>query len=70
MGMDKKTAIDLLGGNSVKAAEALGVHRQAIEKWPDPLSPRIADRVIGYLARTKLSPKALDKLTGQAAQTL
>lgn len=61
--MDKKTAIDLLGGSVTAAAKALDVEYQAVRQWPDPLTKRIADRVLGHLARTKLTPKALEKLT-------
>lgn len=61
--MDKKTAIELLGGSVSAAAKTLGLEYQAVRQWPDPLTPRIADRVLAHMARTKLSPKALDKLT-------
>lgn len=67
--MDKKTAIDLLGGSITEAARSLDVKYQAVKKWPDPLPPRIADRVLAHLARTKLTPKALDKLTQQAKES-
>lgn len=63
--MDKKTAIDLLGGNVGKAADSLGITYQAVMKWPDPLPPKIADRVLAHMARTKLSAKVLDRLTSQ-----
>lgn len=66
--MDKKTAIDLLGGSIGAAAKTLDIHYQAVAKWPDPLSPRIADRVIAHLARTKLTPKAMEKLTQQSKE--
>jgi hypothetical protein len=52
--MRKTEAIELLGGTTASAAEALGVEYQAVAKWPDELSPRIADRVIAALARTHL----------------
>lgn len=68
--MKKKEAIDLLGGSVTAAAEALGVNYQAVRQWPDTLTPRIADRVLGYLARTKLTTKALDKLTSQPTTTV
>lgn len=67
--MDKKTAIDLLGGTIPAAANSLGTSYQAVKKWPDPLSPRIADRVIAHLARTKLTQKAMDKLTKQSGDS-
>lgn len=44
--MQKQAAIDLLGGTVVDAARALKVTYQAVDKWPDPLPPRIMDRVV------------------------
>jgi hypothetical protein len=52
--MRKTEAIELLGGTTSAAAEALGVEYQAVAKWPEELSPRVADRVIAALARTHL----------------
>lgn len=49
--MDKQTAINLLGGSISSAAKRIGVSYPAVRKWPDPLSPRIADRVEAALAR-------------------
>jgi len=49
--MEKQKAIDLLGGSVKAAAKALGVSYQAVDKWPDQLSPRVADRVLGAYAR-------------------
>jgi hypothetical protein len=52
--MRKERAIELLGGSVSLAAQAIGVTYQAIEKWPDPLPDRIADRVVAAIARQKL----------------
>jgi len=49
--MRKQDAIQLLGGTTKDAAQVLGVTFQAVSKWPDPLSDRIADRVRGAAAR-------------------
>jgi hypothetical protein len=49
--MLKSKAIELLGGSVASAAKAIGVSYQAVDKWPDELSPRIADRVLAALAR-------------------
>ncbi len=49
--MDKSEAINLLGGNTTSAAKAVGVKPQAVSGWPDPLPPRIADRVQAALWR-------------------
>ncbi len=49
--MDKKTAINLLGGTVTATADAIGVTYQAVHDWPDVLSARIADRVYAALAR-------------------
>ena len=59
--MQKETAIQNLGGSITAAAKAIGVSYQAVRKWPDPLPPRIADRVTAALVRlgeTKVKPKA------------
>lgn len=57
-GMLKTRALELLGG-SREAARQIGVTYQAVEKWPDELPPRIADRVVAALARQHLSLKKL-----------
>lgn len=57
--MDKAKAIELLGGTVTAAAEAIGVTYQAVEKWPDPLPDRIADRVVAAIARKHLPPHLL-----------
>jgi transcriptional repressor of cell division inhibition gene dicB len=49
--MTKNEAIALLGGTISAAAEAIGVTYQAINKWPDVLPQRIADRVQAALWR-------------------
>jgi hypothetical protein len=46
--MKKAQAIKLLAGkygNATDAARILGISRQAVYKWPDPLPRRIAKRV-------------------------
>lgn len=54
--MLKSKAIELLGGTVASAAEQIGVSYQAVDKWPDPLPDRIADRVLAALARKHLPP--------------
>lgn len=49
--MEKKQAIDLLGGSISKAAAAFGCTYRAVHKWPDHLPPTIADRVVAAFAR-------------------
>ena len=49
--MLKSQAIALLGGSVAAAAEAIGVTYQAVNKWPDELPERIADRVQAALWR-------------------
>ena len=51
--MFKAKAIELLGGSTAAAAKAVGVSYQAVDKWPEELPPRIADRVLAALAREK-----------------
>lgn len=57
-GMLKSKAIELLGGTVTSAAEAIGITYQGVEKWPDELPDRIADRVVAAIARKHL-PAAL-----------
>lgn len=52
--MKKIKAIELLGGTVSAAAKKLGVSYQAVDKWPDELPARIAERVMGVYARDKL----------------
>lgn len=49
--MHKSDAIALLGGTIQAAASAVGISYQAVDKWPDELPPRIADRVQAALYR-------------------
>lgn len=49
--MLKTEAIALLGGSVPAAASAVGVTYQAVDKWPDELPQRIADRVQAALWR-------------------
>lgn len=57
--MLKARAIELLGGSVGAAAKEIGVSYQAIDKWPDELPPRIADRVLAVLARKHLPPSLI-----------
>lgn len=60
--MLKTHAIALLGGSVTAAAKRIGVSYQAVDKWPDELPPRIADRVLAALAREHLPAKLLRKI--------
>lgn len=72
--MKKMQAIELLGGTVSAAAKAMGVSYQAVDKWPDELPPRIAERVMGVYARDKLPElvgiKQAEQGSGQAEQTV
>jgi hypothetical protein len=64
--MDKKTAIELLGGTPAKAAQAMSyksVH--AIYMWPEVLPQATADKVNGAMQRMK----ALGKRGARTSQT-
>ncbi len=67
--MLKSKAIELLGGTVTLAAKAIGISYQAIDKWPDELSDRIADRVLAALAREKL-PELVEARSGAIEQPL
>jgi len=60
--MLKTEAIQLLGGTTASAAEAIGISYQAVDKWPHKLPPRIADRVYWALARKRLPQQVLQDL--------
>ena len=51
--MFKTTAINMLGGTTTAAAHAMGISYQAVDKWPPVLTSRIADRVLGVVARRR-----------------
>jgi hypothetical protein len=57
--MEKAKAIELLGGTVSAAAEAIGITYHAVDKWPETLPPRIADRVQAALARKHLPPELI-----------
>lgn len=48
--MKKENAINILGGSISLAAKKIGISYQAVAKWPDELTPAIADRVIAAVA--------------------
>lgn len=55
--MQKSKAIELLGGSITAAAESIGISYNAVKKWPDVLSARIADRVVAAVARKEQSKR-------------
>ena len=70
MTMDKKKAIELLGGSVASVADVVGVSYQAINKWPDQLPSRIADRVLAACLRKgiKVPAELLKKPAPQGAK--
>ena len=64
--MNKAKAIELLGGTA-EAARRLGVSYQAVNKWPDELPPRIADRIVAALAREHLPAGMLEQIDSACA---
>ena len=56
--MLKTQAIELLGGSITAAAKAIGISYQAVDKWPDDLPPRIADRVYAVWGRENMPKTA------------
>lgn len=54
--MDKRTAIELLGGTVSIAAQKLGITSSAISQWPDEgdLPESAENRVLAHLARCHL----------------
>jgi predicted transcriptional regulator len=65
--MDKKQAIDLLGGTPAHAAALLGVTPSAVSQWPPVLPLRLADRVRGAAVRNGIDVQ--QRLQEMAADT-
>jgi len=65
--MHKAKAIELLGGTTASAAKEIGISYQAVDKWPDELPARIADRVLAAVARKRLGPELSEALDPQSA---
>ena len=55
--MLKTRAIELLGGSVSAASKAIGITYQAVDKWPDILTPALRDRVQAALYRRHLARK-------------
>lgn len=49
--MDKRKAIELLGGSVTSAAQACGISPSAVSQWPDALNKDQTDRVQAALWR-------------------
>ena len=55
--MLKTRAIELLGGSVSAASKAIGITYQAVDKWPEALTPALRDRVQAALYRQHLARK-------------
>lgn len=60
--MNKKQAIQLLGGTVTAAAEAIGISRSAVSQWPEELPDPIRDRVQAAIARKHLAPEVIGSI--------
>lgn len=67
--MLKTQAIELLGGSITAAAKAIGITYQAVDKWPDELPPRIADRVYAVWGKKNMPDMAAPPATPARAAT-
>jgi hypothetical protein len=52
--MRRKQAIEILGGTHRSAASAIGIVKEAVNGWPDPLNPIVRDRVLAALVRVEV----------------
>lgn len=57
-GMTKTEAVRLFGGRPIDLARAVGVTRQAVQGWPEQLTPKQSDRVQAALWRVAHGIKA------------
>ena len=55
--MDKRKAIELLGGSVTSAAQACGISPSAVSQWPDTLNKDQTDRVQAALWRKRESQR-------------
>lgn len=67
--MLKTQAIELLGGSITAAAKAIGISYQAVDKWPDDLPPRIADRVYAVWGKKNMPDSAVAPVIPAQAAT-
>lgn len=67
--MLKVKALELLGGSPATAAKLIGITVQAVDKWPEHLPRRIADRVVAAVARQHLPANLLGDDAVAAQQT-
>lgn len=67
--MLKTEAIKLLGGSITAAAKAIGISYQAVDKWPDELPPRIADRVYAVWGKENMPELAPSPVSPAQAAT-
>jgi hypothetical protein len=58
--MQKQHAIDVFG-SAADLARELGMTRQAVQAWPDPLTQKQIDRLIGLAVR---KGKVIELLAG------
>jgi hypothetical protein len=63
-GMQKQHAIDVFG-SAADLARELGMTRQAVQAWPDPLGQKQVDRLIGLAVR---KGKVIELLAGMQQQ--
>ena len=62
--MTKKDAIDIFK-TATALAEACGVSKSAVSQWPDVLTDRLANEVVGAAIRTgRIQPKMAPALLG------
>lgn len=59
--MNKKEAFDLFGG-AANLAKLLGLTRQALQLWEDPLNQRRTDELTGLALRHLLPPWQSEKI--------
>lgn len=64
--MTKLEAIALFGTRPIDLARALGLTKQAINSWGDPLTPHQIDRVQAHLWRTQLAEKRAKRKADKA----
>ena len=66
--ISKQSAAEFFGGSQISLAKAIGISAAAISKWPDQLTERQTNEVLGAALRRGVIDQAeVDRLNAKAS---